>query len=86
MILESDDLIFNSIFFDSTMFFDSANNLIRQTNTVWKTGEIVAESKIVSNKVAYNTERKTWQTERPGGIYQSWDTPSDTARRDRSVW
>ena len=66
--------------------FASANNLIRQKNTVWKADEIVIESNIVSNDVAYNTGRKTWQTDRPREIYQSWDTPGDTKRPDRSAW
>ena len=87
-IPESDAVIVNSIFSNSTMFsglFSSVNNLIRQKNTLCKADKIISESEIVSREAAVNTGRETGQSAGPGGIYQNWETPGGTRRFDRFV-
>ena len=64
--------------------FLSRNNLIFQKNATWKADEIVSKPKIVLRKIVSNTERKTWQPEKAGEVYQNQETHGDTRRVDGS--
>ena len=76
-------MTFNSIFSNSAIFYDrfsSTNNFLCQKNELLKTNEILFEFKVVSNKVDGNIVRKTWQTGKPGKIYQNWENLGSIAR------